>query len=118
MVGVLSGGRLVEYEHSGGAYEQRGERQPLPAALAELPWAGVLEPAEPEEVDGAWHVEHRILGLAAKPEAELKLGKHVVGEQHLVGRLEQQRHVRGVFVDPPRPDRLAAEPDVSARRRS
>src|SRR5215472_10171174 len=115
VVGVLSGGRLVEHEHSGGAYEQRGERQPLPAALAQLPRAGLLEPAEAEELNGAGDVENRILWPAAEPEAEFELSLHVGGEQHLVGRLEQQGDVRGVLENPARLDRLAAARDLSGR---
>lgn len=87
VVSVLPGRGLVQYEDSGRADEERAEGQPLPAALAQLPRAGMFQPAETEELDRAGHVEHRFSGPGTEPEAELKLVEHGRGEQHLVRSL-------------------------------
>ena len=116
VVGVLPGSRLVEHEHAGGADQERRERQPLPAALAQLPRAVLLPPAEAEELDRIGHVEHRVLGPGAEPEPEFQLLEHRGLEQHVVGRLEQQRHLRRVVEDLAGADRPPAEPHHPAAR--
>ena len=104
--GVLTGRRLVEHQHAGRADKQRAEGKPLPAALAQLPRARLLQPAEAEEVDRLLDSQHRVGRQRAELAAEFQLADHRLLEQHLVGRLQQQRDVRGVLEDLPGPDRV------------
>ena len=71
-------------------------------------------PLKPKNSTAPEHVEDRILRPGPEPEAELQLADHGRLEQHLVGGLEQQRHLRGVLENLAGTDRLAAEPDHAA----
>ena len=115
-LGVLPGRRLVENQDAGRADQQGAQCQPLPAALAQFPRTGLLQPAETEEVDGFLDVQHRIGRQRAEPGAESQLADDRFLEQHLVGRLQQQRHLGRVLEDLAGPDRLAPEAHLARSR--
>ncbi len=60
MAGVLPGGRFAQDQHARRPDPQRGQREPLPPALAQLPGTGLRQLLETEELRRAGHVEYRM----------------------------------------------------------